>query len=57
MKKIVLALYMVLLVGLSTLNIACMAEIRGPRWHYDHDYNDDYRAHHVWHEDKKDWDR
>lgn len=56
MKKIILSLYFVLLAGLTTFNVGCMAEIRGPRWHYDHDYNDDWRAHHAWHEDRHDWD-
>ncbi|GEM_PF-3289332 len=27
------------------------------RWHYDHDYDDHWRASHRWHEDRHDWDR
>jgi len=56
-KKIILALYFVLLAGMATFNMGCYAEIRGPRWHYDHDYDDGWRAHHAWHEDRNDWDR
>ncbi len=26
------------------------------RWHYDHDYDDNWRAHHAWHDDRHDWD-
>jgi hypothetical protein len=57
MKKIILALYVVLLTGMATFNTGCYAEVRGPRWHYDHDYDDNWRAHHAWHEDRNDWDR
>lgn len=31
--------------------------IHDNRWHYDHDYDDNWRAQHRWHEDRKDWDR
>jgi hypothetical protein len=26
------------------------------RWHYDHDYDDGWRANHPWHSDRNDWD-
>jgi hypothetical protein len=26
------------------------------RWHYDHDYDDNWRAQHAWHQDRQDWD-
>jgi hypothetical protein len=57
MKKIILSLYLVMLALLATSNMGCYAEVRGPRWHYDHDYDDGYRANHPWHEDRHDWDR
>jgi hypothetical protein len=52
MKKIILSLYIVMLAFLATSNMGCYAEVRGPRWHYDHDYDDGWRAHHRWHEER-----
>jgi hypothetical protein len=57
MKKVILSLSFILVAGFAVCNTGCIAEIRGPRWHYYHDYDDNYRAHHPWHEDRQDWDR
>jgi len=68
MRKVILSFYFVLAAGLSMFNAGCYAHVNGEgagvgvevvhdqRWHYDHDYDDDWRAHHPWHEDRHDWD-
>ncbi len=70
MKKILFGFYFVLLMGLAIVDMACYAhangggvgmelEVHDARWHYDHDdgHNEEWRSHHAWHEDRKDWDR
>ena len=68
MKKMVLGFYLVLMMGLGFINAGCYAHLNGDgigigvetvhdrRWHYDHDYNDEWRSHHAWHDDRHDWD-
>ncbi len=67
MKKIILGFYFVLIAGLSVFNAGCYAHVNGAgvgvaivphdqRWHYDHDYDDNWRSQHAWHNDRNDWD-
>ena len=64
MKKLFLGL--LFLTGLAVLNTGCYAHVNGAgagmeigdqhdkRWHYDHDYDDSWRARHPWDHDH--WD-
>jgi hypothetical protein len=68
MQKVFFGFSFLLLMGMAFLDMACYAHVRGAgvgmevvphdqRWHYDHDYDDEWRSHHAWHEDRRDWDR
>ena len=56
MKAILLGLSLVFML-FGFFSVSCVAEIHDTRWHYYHDYDDNYRANHPWHDDRKDWDR
>jgi hypothetical protein len=57
MKKMILGLGSLLFMTFAFFNTGCVVAVHDARWHYWHDYNDDYRAHHAWHEERQDWDR
>jgi len=65
MKKTIFGLYFFLLACLAVSNTGCYAHVNGAgvgvsvephdtRWHYDHDYDDNWRAQHPWRGDH--WD-
>jgi hypothetical protein len=64
MKLRTLSVFALLLLVFGAMGAGCypyhrtVIDVNGhdARWHYDHDYDDNYRAHHPWHEDRQDWD-
>ncbi len=64
MKLRALGFFYVLLLLLGAVGGGCYpyhrvgvdVTVHDARWHYNHDYDDNYRVHHPWHEDRRDWD-
>ena len=57
MRAILLGVCSLVFMTFAFFGAGCVVGIHDARWHYDHDYDDHYRATHPWHEDRHDWDR